>query len=212
MEQPEHFRLQSVQATPRRFVSIGVVVAIHLVAIWAFATGLASKLIYQADQIIKVEVVKEAPPKAPKTPPPPPPELQKPPPPFVPPPDLNLQQEVQAAAPTVVTTVTPPPVATKPAPPPVTQPASIGKPHECQSKYPQLAMRLSHQGKVGIGMTIEADGSVSNVHVTQPSGFDELDQGAVACAGSWHYKPALQNGNPVAVQWQATVQYRLTGG
>jgi len=72
-------------------------------------------------------------------------------------------------------------------------------------------MRLGHEGTVTLGMTIEPDGSVTNVHVVNSSGHDELDQGAVSCASSWHYKPALQNGQPVAVPWQASVKYRLTG-
>jgi len=212
MEQPAHDlrAFQSTQAAPRRLGTIAIVAAIHVVAIWAFASGLATRLIHQGEQIIKVEVVKEKPPEAPKTPPPPPPELQKPPPPFVPPPDINLQTEAPASTITQVTTVTPPPP-TKPAPPPVTAPASIGRPHECQSKYPPLAMRLGHDGTVTLGMTIEPDGSVTNVHVVNSSGHDELDQGAVSCASSWHYKPALQNGQPVAVPWQASVKYRLTG-
>lgn len=215
MDQPVHDLrpFQTTQATPRRFVSIGVVVAIHLVAIWAFATGLASRLVHVGEQIIKVEVVKEKPPEQPKTPPPPPPELQKPPPPFVPPPDINLQ--IQTPPPSAITQVVntqpPPPTPTKPAPPAITAPASIGRPHECQSHYPALAMRLNHQGKVTLGMTIEPDGSVTNVHVTASSGFDELDQGAVSCASNWKYKPAIQNNAPVAVPWQATVQYKLTG-
>ncbi|HEY4115350.1 MAG TPA: energy transducer TonB [Rhizomicrobium sp.] len=216
MEQPVHDlrSFATPQASPKRLVALGIVLAIHLVAIWAFATGLAQRLIHQGEQIIKVQVVKEKPPEQPKTPPPPPPELQKPPPPFVPPPDITLQNMTPppTAIQQVVNTPPPPtPAPTKPAPPAITSPASVGRPHECQSKYPPLAVRLNHQGKVTLGMTIEADGSVTNVHVVTPSGFDELDRGAVSCASDWHYKPAMQQGHPIAVPWQATVQYKLTG-
>jgi protein TonB len=218
MDQPTHdlrsFQSSAVQSTERRAISIGVVALIHVAAIYALATGLASQLVQKGLEEIKAEVVQEKPPDLPKTPPPPPPDMQKPPPPFVPPPDINLQ--TQSTAPTitqVTTAITPPPPPAPPKPqaPAVTAPASVGKAHECQSKYPPLAMRLGHEGTVGLGLTIEPDGSVSNAHVTQSSGHDELDQGAVSCASSWHYKPAMQNGQPVAVPWPVSVKYKLTG-
>jgi len=220
MDQPEHdlrpFQATAVQSTERRAISIGVVALIHVVAIYALATGLASQLMHRGEEIIKAEIVKEKPPDLPKTPPPPPPELQKPPPPFVPPPDLNIQQEAAPNTIQQVTTITPPPppvqAPPKPQAPPVTTPVSVGKTHECQSKYPALAMRLGHEGTVLLGMTVQTDGSVANVHVVQSSGHDELDQGAVSCASSWHYKPSTQGGQPVAAEWKASVKYRLTGG
>src|SRR3954462_11837538 len=117
MDQPAHdlrpFQSSAVQSTEKRAISIGVVAAIHVVAIYALATGLASQLVQKGLEEIKAEVVQEKPPDVPKPPPPPPPELQKPPPPFVPPPDINLQTE----APTqTITQVTP---TTHPPPPPV---------------------------------------------------------------------------------------------
>lgn len=221
MEQPAHDLRpfgSAAQATPRRFISVGAVVAIHLVAIYALATGLASQFVQKTTEILKAEIVQEKPPDQPKTPPPPPPELQKPPPPVVPPPELNFQTETPNTAPTqVTTTITPPapPAPPKPsappAPPAITAPASIGKPHNCQRSYPPLAMRLNHEGVTTIGFTIQPDGSVSNVHVVESSGHDELDQAAIPCASSWTYKPAMQNGQPVAVPWTTKVQWKLTG-
>ena len=54
------------------------------------------------------------------------------------------------------------------------------------------------------------DGSVSNVAVAKSSGHDRLDQAAVSCAQSWHYKPASQNGQPVEVPWQTAVKWQLS--
>src|SRR5947199_6607148 len=144
MDQPEHdlrpFQATAVQSTERRAISIGVVAAIHVVAIYALATGLASQLVQKGLEEIKAEVVQEKPPDLPKTPPPPPPEMQKPPPPFVPPPDLNIQTEAAPTQIQQVTSITPPPppvqAPPKPQAPPVTTPVSVGKLHECQSKYP----------------------------------------------------------------------------
>src|SRR3954469_21801654 len=220
MEQPEHdlrpFQATTVQSTERRAISIGVVAAIHVVAIYALATGLASQLVQKGLEEIKAEVVQEKPPDVPKRPPPPPPKLPKPPPPVVPPPDINLQTEAPAQSITqVTTTITPPPPVAPPKaaqPPPVTAPASIGKAHECGSRYyPPLATRLNHEGVTTIGLTIQADGTVTNVHWTESSGHDELDQAAIPCASNWHYKPAMQNGQPVSVPWTTKVVWKLTG-
>jgi protein TonB len=217
MEQPTHDLrpFQTTQANPRRVLSLSAVALIHVVAIYALASGLASSLVQKGLEEIKAEVVKEKPPDLPKTPPPPPPEMVKPPPPFVPPPDINLQTQTAAPAITqVTTTITPPPVVAPPKPqaPPVSTPVSIGRAHECQSRYPPLAMRLGHEGTVVLGMTVNTDGSVSNVHVVDSSGHDELDNGAVTCASSWRYKPAMQNNQPIAAEWKASVKYKLTGG
>jgi periplasmic protein TonB len=220
MEQPTHdlrpFQSNAVQSTERRAISIGVVALIHVVAIYALATGLASQLVQKGLEEIKAEVVQEKPPDMPKTPPPPPPQLQKPPPPFVPPPDINLQTETTAPTITQVTTaITPPPPPAPPKaaqPPAITAPASIGRAHECGSRYyPALATRLNHEGVTTIGFTIGPDGSVTNVHVVESSGHDELDQAAIPCASNWHYKPAMQNGQPVAVPWTTKVVWKLSG-
>ena len=61
MEQPEHdlrpFQASAVQSTERRAISIGVVAAIHVVAIYALATGLASQLVQKGLEEIKAEVL-----------------------------------------------------------------------------------------------------------------------------------------------------------
>src|ERR1043165_3469011 len=113
MEQPAHdlrpFQASAVQSTERRGCSIVVVGLIHVAAIYALATGLASQLVQKGLEEIKAEVVQEKPPDLPKTPPPPPPQMEKPPPPFVPPPDINLVTEAPTQTITqVTTTITPP--------------------------------------------------------------------------------------------------------
>lgn len=219
MEQPAHdlrpFQSTAVQSTERRAISIGVVAMIHAVAIYALATGLASQLVQKGLDEIKAEVVQEKPPDIPKTPPPPPPEMQKPPPPFVPPPDINLQTE---AAPTtitqVTTTITPPPPVAKPEAPPVTAAVlAAGKATKCASSYyPALAVRLNHEGSTLVTVRIGADGSVTGADVAESSGHDELDQAAVKCVNSaWTFKPAEQNGHPVASSKQYRIVWKLAG-
>ncbi len=215
MQQPEHDLrpFQVSAASPRRFVSIGLVALFHLVVIYALASGLASQMIDKLPDDIKADIIKDKPPDQPKAPPPPPPDMVKPPPPFIPPPDIVVANEAPVTN-TITVTNTPPPVQAPPKPQ-VSSPASIGAPHVCpQAKwYPPLAVRLSHQGTTTLAFTVETDGSISNVTVANSSGFSELDDAAVRCASaSWHYKPAIQDGQPVAVPWKTNVKWNLTGG
>lgn len=208
MEQPKHdLRSASggtvAQATPRRFIAFGIVALLHVVLIYALAAGLAGALIQKLPEELKAEVVKEQIPD--KTPPPPPPDLAKPPPPFVPPPEINISSEAPStnAITTQSKVSTPPPVAQ------ISSPASVGRPHVCIQDYPSISQRLNEQGTTTLQFKIEADGSVSGVNVAESSGHDRLDQAAVNCAQSWHYKPAMQNGQPVAVNWKAQVKWQL---
>jgi protein TonB len=219
MDQPLHdlrpFKVG--HTTSHRFVSVGAVVLLHVLAIYVLASGLAQNLITKLPQEFKAEVI---PPKTEvvKPPPPPPPELQKPPPPFVPPPDISIQTE---AAPTNTITVQskvatpPPPPAAPPAPP---KPAGITAPVQiagggavCNSNYyPPIAVRLNQTGTTTVTVHIGADGSVQNVDIADSSGHDALDQASIKCITSrWRYKPALQNGQPVATTKQYAIKWQL---
>jgi len=216
MEQPTHDLrpFQTVQANPRRVVSLTAVALIHVVAIYALASGLASSLVQKGLEEIKAEVVKEKPPDVPKTPPPPPPEMTKPPPPFVPPPDINLQTEAPTTAIQQVTNAITPPAPPKPQAPPVTAAVlAAGLATKCASSYyPALAVRLNHEGATLVTVHVAVDGSVTGADVAESSGHDELDQAATHCVNSaWRFKPAMQNGQPVASTKQYRIVWKLTG-
>ncbi|HXL98514.1 MAG TPA: energy transducer TonB [Rhizomicrobium sp.] len=100
--------------------------------------------------------------------------------------------------------------AAPPAPPPVKPPGALGS-HTCAQQYPREATRLGQEGDNTVSFHITADGSVTNVTVTQSSGIDVLDQAAITCVSGWLYKPATQNGQPVEVPWQAKVSWRVAG-
>ena len=212
MEQPLHtlVRSSAVQASPRRALGVVVVVAIHVIVIWALITGLAQQMMQKLPSELMAKV-EETPPPAEKLPPPPPPEMVKPPPPFVPPPDINIQSE----APVVNTITTQQVVATPPVQKPagITAPASIGRPHSCgQRYYPAIAVRLNQEGTTVLAFKITPDGSVTDLSVSESSGHDALDQAAITCAQGWQYKPAMQNGAAIEVPWKASVKWSLSGG
>jgi protein TonB len=216
MEQPSHDlrAFQAPAASPRRFVSIGAVIALHLVLIWALASGLAANMAQKVIQDVQVAVVQEKPPQQ-KLPPPPPPPMVKPPPPeFVPPPEISIQNDAPATNTITQVTNTPSPPA-PPAPPAVVAPTlAAGPGNNCAARYyPAMAIRLSHQGSTMVTVHIAADGSVSGADVSGGSGYDELDQAAVTCIqNGWHFKPAEQNGSPIASTKQYRIVWKLTGG
>jgi len=86
-------------------VFVGIVI-IHLLMIWAFASGLAHRVIAQMTQDVKVNII-DVQKKDEKPPPPPKQDLEKPPPVQVPPPIVNIQIPIEA--PTMVVTDKPVP-------------------------------------------------------------------------------------------------------
>jgi protein TonB len=218
MDQPLHDLrpFKPGQAPAHRFLSIGFVALLHVVAIWALATGLIQDLASKLPQEFKAEVI---PPKeqVKPPPPPPPPDLQKPPPPFVPPPEINIQTE---AAPNTITTqskvasLPPPPkvVAAPPKPAGISAPVALKAAHECNSRYyPPIAQRLNQHGTTLLHLTISADGQVTDAKVATSSGYDSLDQAAIKCvtSGSWGaYKPAMQNGQPIASTYPVAIVWQ----
>jgi protein TonB len=60
--------------------------------------------------------------------------------------------------------------------------------------YPPLSRRLGEQGKVVIRTLIGADGVAQEASIHQSSGFDRLDQAALATARKWRYVPGKHAG------------------
>jgi TonB family protein len=88
-------------------------------------------------------------------------------------------------------------------------PLSVGKPHICLEYYPAESIRLHIQGTTTVGFTITTQGATADVHVKASSGDKLLDDAAVTCASQWLYKPAMKNGQPRAVPWEAEVRWAL---
>ncbi|MFY8117295.1 MAG: ABC transporter substrate-binding protein [Roseateles sp.] len=118
-----------------RFTGLGIVILIHVLMIWALASGLVQKAVEKVAGPIDVKVVEEKvkPPPPPEKVVPPPPDMKAPPPPFVPPPEVQVTappppNAIQAPVsntppPTRDVAPTPPPAPAAPAPAP--KPAKI---------------------------------------------------------------------------------------
>jgi periplasmic protein TonB len=98
-----------------------------------------------------------------------------------------------------------PPVAAAPpapaAPPAVQLPSSdadyLQNP---KPPYPPMSRRLGEQGTTTLRVLIGVDGQPQRAEVTQSSGFDRLDQAAMATAMRWRYVPG-KRGGVVEAMW-----------
>lgn len=76
-----------------------------------------------------------------------------------------------------------------------------------QPAYPPQALQMRLQGEVQLQAQIGKDGSISSVKVLK--GDSILSRAAVAAVKQWKYKPYFLNGEPVAVETEVTVNFKL---
>lgn len=114
---------------------------------------------------------------------------------FVAPQDSSAQNVAPAAAASIADAdVTPPRVIEAPDP-----------------KYPADARAAGHQGTSLLSFTVGTDGYAHDINVVRKLDA-ELDESAVATVRSWRYEPARKNDEPVEVQIQARIRFRLYDG
>ncbi|MFZ0279533.1 MAG: TonB family protein [Candidatus Sulfotelmatobacter sp.] len=73
--------------------------------------------------------------------------------------------------------------------------------------YPASAMQMHIEGAVELVATISKSGDISAVKIA--SGNPQLARAAVDAVKQWKYKPYLLNGEPVEIQTQVTVNFKL---
>ncbi len=81
--------------------------------------------------------------------------------------------------------------------------------HQIKPSYPPLARQARIQGDVVMQATISKDGSIENLSLQ--SGHPMLAPAAIEAVKQWKYKPYYLNGEPVEVQTQITVSFKLAG-
>ncbi len=75
--------------------------------------------------------------------------------------------------------------------------------------YPPASQDGGEEGTVKLSVLVEANGSVSEVKVTQSTGHQRLDAAAARAARSAVYRPKSINGTPVRTRFTATYEFRL---
>ena len=74
--------------------------------------------------------------------------------------------------------------------------------------YPAMAKTARVQGQVVLQAIISREGTIENLRVI--SGHPMLIQSAIEAVKQWRYKPYLLNGEPVEVETEILVDFRLT--
>ncbi|MBL8370183.1 MAG: energy transducer TonB [Burkholderiaceae bacterium] len=217
----------------RNVVIAGGVVLFHAALLWALQTGLlrrAVEIIVPA-QILS-EIIAPAPPPAPPPPQPRPqpqitpavrPAARQPVAPPAPQPLAIADPTPTPQAPIGVLTPQPlaPPITTPvalapaappapPAPPRIVLPSSdadyLANPRPA---YPPLSKRLGEQGKVVVRVLIGTDGGAQKAEIRTSSGFDRLDQAALATVQRWRYVPGKRDGVPEAMWFNVPINFVL---
>ncbi|MGE4242551.1 energy transducer TonB [Ramlibacter sp.] len=167
-------------------------------------------------------------PPEPKTPP-----KQKPTLPPAPQPVARAEAPATPNAPTGVVEPQPPappiaaPVAPSPAPapapyvPPAPPPAPPSPPkielpssdanylQNPKPAYPPLSRRMGEQGTVMLRALIGADGNVQRVEILRSSGYDRLDQAALAAVRQWRFVPGKRGGVPTTMSHDIPLIFNL---
>ena len=203
MEFSEHERYPG-----KKLSGFGIVILLHVVVIYALATGLARKVVEVIKQPLETKIIEEVkpPPQPDLPPPPPPPKMMAPPPPFIPPPEVAVATPPPQNAIAAVSNVEPDnPVFAPPqpsqsksdAPPGPSRIAAVVDFSTCaKPEYPHNSQRNEEQGTVALQFLIGVDGNVVDSRVEKSSGFKDLDKAAQRGLSQCKFKPAIADGKP----------------
>jgi protein TonB len=192
-----------------RVFGLLLVLALHAAALYGLWRAQMIVLPVEAATVF-VSII--APPEVKKADEPKRPPLPKPrpiEPPLQPP---QLVAETSATAPTDY--VAPPPPKPEPMEAPVVAPPvvqmqlpvapvalaselSVACPQRSAPSYPSLSRRQREMGVVVLRVDLSETGQVAVANVQTSSGFDRLDEAALAAVRTWHCNPVTRNGQPV---------------
>jgi TonB family protein len=77
-----------------------------------------------------------------------------------------------------------------------------------EPKYSEDARKVRFQGTVTVAAIVRKDGGVEIVGVVRSPGYG-LDQEAIKTLSQWRFKPGTRNGQPVDIELQIEVNFRL---
>jgi TonB family protein len=75
-------------------------------------------------------------------------------------------------------------------------------------KYTEVARQAKYQGTTVLWVVVDQTGATQRVKIARAQGFG-LDDEAVRTVREWKFKPATRDGNPIAVQINVEVNFRL---
>ena len=198
----------------KHITGITIVIVMHVLVVYALATGLARKAIEVIKAPLETKIIEEIKkPPPPDTPPPAPPKMVQVMPTFVPPPEVQIASPaIQAPVISNRTAVAPPvyappkaPVQAAPAAPPS---VGVACPNSQQVrteiKYPAAARKDGIQGEVLVEFTVAVNGEIKDVDVKSSSNrvFNSVSVNAV--------RQFKCNGQGREVRVQVPFSFKLT--
>ena len=75
--------------------------------------------------------------------------------------------------------------------------------------YPPISRRLNEQGKTTVRVLIGLDGLPQRSEIAKSSGFERLDQAAMATVMRWRYVPGKRGGVPEAMWFNVPINWVL---
>jgi len=197
----------------RRTVAFILIAAVHVLLIYAFTTGLAQHVVASLPELTHAVFLDEV--KA-ERPLPPPPDFK---------PVIIHPVLVDAVVPPTIDTLpdesaTPPTTVQIPQDPsrPVTPtvPRTWGGPGAgfptTDEYYPAASRRLAEVGEATVGVCVDRQGRLTaEPTLVATSGSRRLDAGALtlAKAGSGHYRPTTDDGQPVTACYAYRIRFKL---
>jgi protein TonB len=192
------------QNTQQRSIGIFIVIAFHILLIWALANGLGTTIIAKLapDSIQLTPVEKQV----------------------VPPPIIEQQEPIieqrtkiiidpNTSIPIEFETALPPRVVGTGTDESVIAAPSLSKPKLLRASkpdYPSAAARLGEEGATSLKLLINTDGRVADAQLIASSGSSRLDEAAIKHAKrNWAFSPCTEGGKAVACWHQTKLVWRL---
>jgi protein TonB len=207
---------------------VASVLLLHVLALWAFQSGLLQRAVESLVAVQVISDVVEAPSvkEVPRAVPMPRAMTPQPAPQPVPiPAPLVATEPVPARSAESPVTVfsMPAPAAPSPGPAPLTTAAAgagagvrIDLPssdaeylHNPKAPYPLMSLRRNEQGRVVVEVLIGVDGVAQKAQIKESSGYARLDQQALATVLSWRYVPGKRGGVPQAMTYSVPINFVL---
>ncbi len=211
------FSRPDVTLFSRRTTVLCLIIALHLAVIYAFATGVAHRVITEFVQPTFYRVL-DPPPHAQPPPPPPPagPVFKSGPLERIDGPVIHFQSEVPAGIsqdPVIERTESTNQTATGSARTAVRVPGGPGRGFpDAEDFYPTASMRSGETGVATVRVCADSNGRLTEPpQIARSSGIARLDDGALALAraGSGHYRSTTEDGRPVADCYPFRVRFQL---
>lgn len=213
----------------QRFFIVACVLLLHGLLLWALQTGLLQRVLLSAEElVVPVALIEPLTPPKPLAPKPAPPKSSP-----------SLKAPVAAPSPSPATPalpatpvtpallaiadttpnapVTHAPAAVAPAAPvaavavpKVELPSSDAEYlHNPKQEYPRISRQRNEQGRVLVSVFIGTDGTAQKAEIKVSSGFERLDQAALATVKSWRYVPGKRGGVPEAMWFIVPINFVL---